>query len=220
MELSNFTLHLADLPSDFPFLDVLSGNYIPKFWEEILFEAVLLKFENFGSVHARDEARTTNTPKKWDLKFGCKSCSRARLGICTPTWLKLGFQLTQVETQAALQVAPNLAYREPPYLQRFSKVMGIDQIFRASSQRGNGLFERQFGCFNRGFHKFKGQDRLYRVYLVYTNFFVILSVILVPLVKKAVFVAIYGFVVEIALTKPTFPFRKALKPHCCSVLSH
>ena len=28
---------------------------------------------------------------------------------------------------------------------------------------------------------------------------------------KAVFVAIYGFVVEMALTKLTFPFRKALK---------
>jgi len=89
--------------------------------------------------------------------------------------------------------------------------MGIDQILRASSQSGNGLLERQFECFNRGFHKFKGQDRFYRVYLVYIIFLVILSVVLVPLVKKAVFVAIYGFVVEMALTKLTFPFRKALK---------
>jgi len=72
------------------------------------------------------------------------------------------------------------------YLQRFSKVMGIDQILRASSQSGNGLFERQFGCFNRGFHKLKGQDRFYRVYLVYIIFLVILSVVLVPPVKKAV----------------------------------
>jgi len=48
------------------------------------------------------------------------------------------------------------------------------------------------------------------IYLVYLIFFVILSVVLVPLVKKAVFVAIYGVVVEIALTKPTCPFRKAL----------
>jgi len=40
---------------------------------------------------------------------------------------------------------------------------------------------------------------------------VILSVILAPLVQKAVFVAIYGFVAEMALTKLTFPFRKVLK---------
>ena len=120
-------------------------------------------------------------------------------------------KLPKVSTAASIR---------PKQLQRFSKVMGIDQFFRASSESGNGLFERQLGCFNRDFHKFKGQDRLYRVYLVYTIFFVILSVVLVPLVKKAVFVTIYGFVIEMALTKPTFPFRKALKPHCCSVLSH
>ena len=30
--------------SNFTFLDVLPPNYIPKIWEEILFEAVLLKF--------------------------------------------------------------------------------------------------------------------------------------------------------------------------------
>jgi len=34
---------------------------------------------------------------------------------------------------------------------------------------------------------------------------------LVPLMKKTVIPAIYGFVQEIMLTKPTFPFGKTLK---------
>jgi len=75
LELFNFTPHLADLPSDFPFLDVLSRNYIPKFWEEILFEAILLKLEKFGSIHSRDEARTTNTPKNWDVSWTSSSAA-------------------------------------------------------------------------------------------------------------------------------------------------
>ena len=45
--------------SNFTFLNVLPPNYIPKFWEENLFEAVLLKFEKIGSIHSRE----TNTPK-------------------------------------------------------------------------------------------------------------------------------------------------------------
>jgi len=73
LELSNFTLHLADVPSNFPFLDVLSRYYIPKIWEENLFEVVLLKFEKFGLIHSRDEARTTNTPKKWDVSWTSSS---------------------------------------------------------------------------------------------------------------------------------------------------
>ena len=75
MELSNFTLHLADLPSDFPFLDVLSRNYIPKIWEENLFELVLLEFEKIGSIHSRDEARTTNRLKKWDVSWTSSSAA-------------------------------------------------------------------------------------------------------------------------------------------------
>ena len=50
-------------------------NYIPKFWEEILFEAVLLKFEKIGSIHSRDEARTTNTPKNWDVSWTSSSAA-------------------------------------------------------------------------------------------------------------------------------------------------
>ena len=34
-----------------PLLDVLSRNYIPNFWEENVFEALLLKFEKIGSIH-------------------------------------------------------------------------------------------------------------------------------------------------------------------------
>ena len=104
MELSNFTLHLPDLPSDFPFLDVLSRDYVPKIWEEILFEAVLLKFEKIGSIHSRDEARTTNTPKKNGTQVGPQVRLQIVLPITiyTPTWLKLHFQLTQVGTQVGL----------------------------------------------------------------------------------------------------------------------
>jgi len=94
LEPSNFTLHLADLPSDFPFLDVLFCNYIPKIWEEILFEAILLKFEKFGSIHSRDEARTTNTLKKWDVSWTSSSAAnRAPEHDLHSNLLKLGPKL-------------------------------------------------------------------------------------------------------------------------------
>jgi len=59
-----------------------------------------------------------------------------------------------------------------------------------------------------------------RVYLVYIIFLGILSVVLVPLVKKAVFVAFYRFVIEMVLTKLTLPFRKTLKFLQISLLQH
>ena len=109
MELSNFTLHLADLPSDFRLLDVLSRNYIPKIWEENLFEPVLLEFEKIGSIHSRDEARTTNILKKWDVSWTSSSAANR-----APEHDLSTHQLGSNFTSNLLKLGPKLRFKLHP----------------------------------------------------------------------------------------------------------
>jgi len=92
----------------------MGRSYIPKIWEEIFFETVLLKLKKLDRF-----TQGTRLGRPIHPTNGMQVGPQVRLQIvlpstiCTPTWLRLGFQLIQVRTQVALQVAPKRTTSTP-----------------------------------------------------------------------------------------------------------